>query len=49
MRREITLGKMLFVLTVGMILSFIIFGPECDDANNGAPVCGETICIPLDD
>ena len=47
--RELTLGKMLFVLIAGMILSFIIFGPKCDDTSNDAPVCGETICVPLDD
>ena len=44
--RELTLGKMLLVLATGMILSFIIFGPECDDANNDAPECRENICIP---
>ena len=49
MKRRVTLGQMLFVLTAGMILSFIIFGPECDNVNAAAPVCGETICVPLND
>ena len=49
MRRGVTLGQMLLALMIGLLLTFIIFGPECDDANNDAPVCGETICVPLND
>ena len=49
MRRGVTLGQMLLALMIGLFLTFIIFGPECDDTNNGAPVYGETICVPLDD
>ena len=49
MRRGVTLGQMLLCLGAFMLLTFIIFGPECDNANAGAPVCGETICVPLND
>ena len=49
MRRNLTLGKMLLALTAGLLLTFIIFGPECDDTNADSPICGETICIPLND
>ena len=49
MRRGVTLGQMLLVLTAGLLLTFIIFGPECDDANNDASECRDTICVPLDD
>ena len=47
--RELTLGHMLLFLTIGLLSTFIIFGPECGETNAGAPVCGETICVPLDD
>jgi competence protein ComGC len=49
MRRGVTLGQMLLVLTAVLLLTFIIFGPECDDTNSDVPECGETICVPLDD
>ena len=49
MRRELTLGKMLLVLGAFLIIAFVAFGPECDDTNADSPICGETICVPLND
>tara|TARA_R110000824_G_scaffold141520_1_gene308117 strand:- start:273 stop:419 length:147 start_codon:yes stop_codon:yes gene_type:complete len=47
--RELTLGKMLLALGGFLIIAFVAYGPECDTQNADAPVCGETICVPLND